>query len=563
LLLAVIGLVGLLVLSCYIMRGELTSILKKKLEARFSDMVGYDVQIGALSGNIFNRIVLQDLNFRFKKYDIGFDRAKLEYSLFDIVSGRESFEKEKEIFISLEKGSLALAEKILISKEINGRIRVNKQKITLDSLDFKLFDLLDINVEGVIITESRPLRVDLQIKAEPFFDKDRRFFAGARASIKGGIDNLSLYADMKGGDGLNVLINGYAIFSKGLLNLGSRMDFETPQSLQKGNILMNAEIDLKKSHLAMILIPAEGRIRIDSDYSQWPLLKTDVRNEHIKIYGLDFSNIMHLSSRSVHKKWDFSHVILDIATESSILNYSPIDEIEASVWIDRDILRLIYVKAGDTISTSGALTLKPPRKAFLRINIADFDISQPFLILEGTQTPIASGRLSGEVLIEGPLDNLTTKISLEALEGHLGTILYENMIVNLDGTGPMLEVHDSRLVRQDSFLKLDGVVDTREFGNDKFLEQVTISSDEETIIWEGWDISRRDESDELNLSKGLGGGVRIGFKTQAMKDETAYETVKPHNEFQLEYSVPEENSALQFKAKENEEFLGIIKKYKF
>jgi hypothetical protein len=55
----------------------------------------------------------------------------------------------------------------------------------------------------------------------------------------------------------------------------------------------------------------------------------------------------------------------------------------------------------------------------------------------------------------------------------------------------------------------------------------------------------------------------VGFKTHPADDETTYKPVKDQNEFQLEYEVPDDNSTLQFKAKENEEFLGVMKKYKF
>ncbi len=94
------------------------------------------------------------------------------------------------------------------------------------------------------------------------------------------------------------------------------------------------------------------------------------------------------------------------------------------------------------------------------------------------------------------------------------------------------------------------------------MENLKISTDEKTIIWEGWDISKTDESGELTLSKGVEGGIKVGFKTY-MRDETAYETIRPQDELSLEYKILDEDGAFQFKTKEKEDFFGIIKKYKF
>ena len=148
-------------------------------------------------------------------------------------------------------------------------------------------------------------------------------------------------------------------------------------------------------------------------------------------------------------------------------------------------------------------------------------------------------------------------------KGRLGTIGYENMILNLKGIGPILRVYESRLVREDSFLTLDGRVDIRELGSERFMEDITVSTDEKTIVWEGWDISRAGDNGELTLSKGVDGGIKVGFKTYLTEDETTYQAVKPQDELSLEYDIPEADSSLQIKAKEREDFFGMMKKYRF
>ena len=83
-----------------------------------------------------------------------------------------------------------------------------------------------------------------------------------------------------------------------------------------------------------------------------------------------------------------------------------------------------------------------------------------------------------------------------------------------------------------------------------------------SIVWEGWDISKARDDNELSLKRGLDGGVKVSFRKQ-MSDETTFEREIPQDELELEYELKDKNGALQYKAKEKEEFLGLIKKYKF
>jgi hypothetical protein len=170
--------------------------------------------------------------------------------------------------------------------------------------------------------------------------------------------------------------------------------------------------------------------------------------------------------------------------------------------------------------------------------------------------------LSGEIFIEGPLDDLKTKAAFNVKEGRLGTVDYNDMVINLEGEGPIFTVHDSRIIRKDSFLTIDGTTDIRHFGKDTFLENITISTDEKTIIWEGWDISRS-LGNELKFSRDLNKSLNVGFKTQ-IPDERVYRPQDLQREIAVEYKLREqEDEAVQFKAKDDEEFLGVVKKHKF
>jgi hypothetical protein len=536
-------------------------MFKENLEESFSDMTGADVSIRAISGNPFKKIIFKGLRFDFGKYSFDFDIARLEYSLFDIMSGKEPATGKAETVMTLGKGSLRLENNALISRQIKGKIRLRQGRIILDKISFRIFDQLLSHVEGEIITESRPYKVKLSIEAEPFFDKDKPFLKKIRIGVKGSLDNLNLRGKIEGPSAKDIHFNSYLIYEKGMFNIGSRLGIEA----EKGNIIhiisMDTEFDTEKAAFKTVLIPNDGRIFINGIYSKWGTLKADIKNRHLKICGFDFSNIVHLTGKVVFKRGSFSHFLIDMDTEASIFNYYPIDEVASSFLIDKQSIRVIYLKIGDIAAASGNFNIKPPRKARIKINFSDFNLEKPFLISD-KENPGISGKLSGEILINGLLSQPDIAIKFVVKDGHFDVIDYDAMSVNGDGTWPYLRVYDSRIVYGDSSLMLNGEVDIRQITNKSFLENITISTDSNTIKWEGWDITKIDEKKEFSLKKMLSGGVRVGYKTY-MDDETKYNIDQPRDEFQLEYDLLDDESIFEFKAKEDEEFLGFRKRYSF
>lgn len=536
-------------------------MFKENLEESFSDMTGADVSIRAISGNPFKKIIFKGLRFDFGKYNFDFDIARLEYSLFDIMSGKEPAIGKAETVMTLGKGSLRLENNTLISRQIRGKIRLRQGSIILDEITFRIFDQLRSCIEGEIITENQSYRLKLSIEAEPFFDKDKSLLKKIRIGIRGSLDNLNLRGKIERPLVKDIHFNSYLIYEKGMLNIGSRLGIEA----EKGNIdhiiSMDTEFDTEKAIFSTVLIPNDGRVLISGDYSKWGTVKADIENQHLKIRGFDFSNIIHFIGKVVFKDDLFSHFLIDIDTEASIFNYYPIDEAVSSFLIDKRSIRVIYLKIGDIIAASGNFNIKPPRKTQVRISFSDFDMERPFLISD-KENPGISGKLSGEILINGFLSKPDIGIKFVAGDGHFDLIDYDTMLINGDGTWPYLRIYDSRIVYGDSSLMFEGEVDIRQVRDKSFMENVTFSTDGNTIRWEGWHLTKIDESREFSLKKGLSGGVKVGYKTY-MDDETKYDIEQPRDEFQLEYDLLDGEGILEFRAKEDEEFLGFRKRYSF
>jgi hypothetical protein len=226
------------------------------------------------------------------------------------------------------------------------------------------------------------------------------------------------------------------------------------------------------------------------------------------------------------------------------------------------VFRLTYLKIGEGALASGVMSLKDyPSIIFLKTTFRGFDISRlAFICRDDISSP--SGSLSGELTLEGDFNKFKIEASLLANDGYLGSLDYKNILLNLKGEFPVLTIYDSRLVSEDSSLTLNGHVDLRRIGNSRFLEDVVIETGTEGFLWDGWNITNSGDTNNLHLKKGLKGGINIGFKKYIGR-EVDYEPLKKQDELELEYKMLDKNSFLQLKTKENEEFLGVMKKYKF
>ncbi len=560
----------LLLLGCswlffhiYAEQDRFRSMFKHNLEGSFAEMTGADVRISAVSGNPFKKIIFKGLNFDFSRYDLDFEIARLEYSLFDVITGRKSAANDAETVMSLGKGSLRLENNTIISRKIKGKVRLKKGIIILESINFSIFGQLSNSLEGEIITESKPYRLELILESRPFFKKDKPLLDMIRIKISGSPENLNLRGKIETPSAKDIHFRSYIISEKELLNIGTRIGIETEQADIDHVISMDTEFDTDTGLFSAILLLNKGRVAVKGDCSDWYAIKADIENQHLKVFGFDFSNIIHFTGRTVFKGNSFSHFLVDADTEASVFNYHPIDEMESSFFIDKSSVRALYLKVGDKIAASGNFNIKPPRKAKARINFSGFNLQTPYLLADKNPFDV-SGMLSGEITIKGLISRPGISANLSLESEHFGNIYYDKIWVNAEGQWPYLRIYDSRITYSDSSLMFEGEVDIRRFSEESFMDDVAFSTSDNTVKWEGWDITRTDQENEFSLKKGLESGFKVGFK-RYMEDETKYEANKQsRDEFQLEYDLlNDQKSVLQFKAKEDEEFFGFKKRYSF
>ena len=555
-------LVSALLVYGYVKKERVVSLFNANLGSMLSDATGATVIIGGISGNLLGDIRLKDLKIRYDGFDLVFQKARLEYSLLDIIRGKKYAEKKAETRIRLERGSLKLNNNAIISGRINGMMRFKAYGLLVDSLDIDSASGFKVHIEGRVLKGPAKPRIDISLLAKPAAGKEGSFLKEARFSAKGPIDNMSVCSSLKSANGSEALLKGYAITQGSILKAGAQADISFKGAEKAKAVFIKAETDFRQKRGSIWVTPESGSIDLSFDYTKWPVLKTDITTQHLNVSGHDLSNIMHISSKFATRNGKISYLVSDISTESTILNYYPLEEMDCSVWADMDVFRVIYFKYGYTLALSGAVTLKEPHKTVFNMTLSGFDVEYPFEVFGTDKKPLAAGKLSGELSVNGPANELLSSGKFTFTDGRIGTIDYTSVILNIKGEGPVVNVHDSRIVRQDSFMPVYGSVDFRRMGTNRFFENMVVETDEKTVVWNGWDMTRFDDAGEYQFKKEISNGLSVGYRKQA-DSETVYDPATKKDEVAVEYDMLDKESTLEFKAKENEEFIGVKKKYKF
>jgi len=538
-----------------------TRAFKRNMELSFSEMTNSKASIKEISGNPFNNIFFKGLVFDYGKFRLYFERARLEYSLFDILSDTAPKTGAKETVLSLSRGLLVLENNIVALERIKGKIRLRQGKIILEGMDFVVFEQFACKVDGLILTEAAPYRVELSFFISRVFDEMKFIFSDINAIVTGPVNNLSVRGKINRDDMPSIHFKGYSIQNENIFTIGSRLGIQKQGSDINHLLSIDAEINPLDKTFNGVIMPNSGKISFTGIYDKEGMVSAEFKNQQLKVFGQDFSNMVYLKAEPVFNDSTITHCLLDFNTQASVVNYQPACELEASLILDPDRVRVVYAKAGDMASASGVVNIKPPVRLSLNINFNNLVLEQ-FINLIIENRPDVSGTVSGRMSIKGPAVNPLAEAQISAKNGNLGSMTYENMVINADGTWPYLNINNSRIINKDSSLKLDGELNMRKFGTGLFLEDVTVSTSDNTVVWEGWDITRADEGSDFQLKRSIGSGITVGYKARS-GDETKYKPVTERDEFQLEYGLADEESFLELRAREDEEFFGIKKRFKF
>jgi len=229
--------------------------------------------------------------------------------------------------------------------------------------------------------------------------------------------------------------------------------------------------------------------------------------------------------------------------------------------LTKDELKIYSLNFGESYRLKGAIGLKEPFEADIYFEIIRANLKDIAIITKAKRPEVVTGIMNGLFSIKGPLDNLQSSGFIGGRSGKIGPIWYDSADIRIQGSGPIINITDSRIKQAQATFTMEGYVDLRNIAGSNLLNYIKLKSDMKTIVWDGWDISK-DGSDSLKIVKDIGDNVSVGFKTFAREELLPYQKRDHMDEMRLEYKL-DNGQAFQMKLKENEEFFGVEHKKRF
>ncbi|MCX5716649.1 MAG: hypothetical protein NTV07_07415 [Candidatus Omnitrophica bacterium] len=359
---------------------------------------------------------------------------------------------------------------------------------------------------------------------------------------------------------LNVF-DKYGVNFKGRINFGTQNVIKIEKFFVEDlGLRVNGEINVKDGSAVLLIEPKTGFVKVTGSLSEENGLSIFSKASHLNFFGSDFLSDIIINTKIHQLKNEPAVLSGSLKTQNLIINYKPFKEISARwVW-KKDKFFINSLSLGDTYRLMGSIGLRRPYDLDLKLNINGAHVADWLVFSKYGDDGIISGVLSGEVTVRGPLKEPSVKVKLNLKDGNIKDLKFDSINLNLKGKGPVLAIHDSRIVKEDGCLYIDGEVNLAKLGKRNVFEDVRVETDQKTIVWEGWDVSKDIDTSEVKLKKDINEDFRINFKTYSDQDKRLSE--QSEGEVGLDYKI-HKNDSINLRMKEDEAVVGVERKVKF
>ena len=306
----------------------------------------------------------------------------------------------------------------------------------------------------------------------------------------------------------------------------------------------------------------EGVVQSVLDFSKQDILQGSILFNHIYAgkFGLYSQLDFELDFTKPGKAFG------RLKSGGTILGHRPFKELEGDFFVEDSVLVITALRLGSDYILSGSMGLQKPYAIDLTLDIKDSELSQFLLVSDNDAEGKIAGTINGFVKTKGSIDDLVTVAKLECSSGRLGNLDYESMNVNLHGRGSVLKVVDSRILRKEGFIGLSGEVDIKKLWSEEPLKGLAWACGNEAIIWNGWDILKQTNSQELEMKKGIGLQKEfiVTFKGY-LNDEQSWQDsqgLRQNESVGVEYNL-DEAKRVKMQLKNNEEVFSLEHKVRF
>jgi hypothetical protein len=526
---------------------SLLNEFKIYLESEVAQALSREVSIEYISGGIATPITLNNL-------EISYNKDRTEEPLLRI----KEIKINKRIWnlpfikthMSTPLNMKVKGATLYVLGKLGPKIKEQKGEIILDRASETLaIDLSNeyYNFVGIAKNIYHEPKLDLKLKVDSAL-------SSATVNVSGKYDFPNVEAD------LNIFGLLTASFSNFIKIEDGKVLFDN--LIIQDQYLAQGEIDTKKRE-ALFKVKSEDKEKIcftltsiDNNLSEGLLEINHLKFRETDIDGSFAADV----ALKRNKSGIIDGIKTDLRTNTLIIDYQPAVDIYGVFFIKDDKLIIDHLKMGENLKISGWVNLSEPKDMDMNIDLINLD---PAVLKNYAFAPANLGfdAISNcSIEIKGELPNPYVKIHFVADKGSTDEIEFESIKVTLDGEYPLLYFRDSRINRKVGHLVVTGKMDFRKLKSGGLFDDMIIKSDRETIVWEGWDITKKKMDDEITLRRSVNDDISVFYKSY-LKDETKAEE-KSRDTIELEYEIFD-NRSLKMKLNEEEEFFGLENKIKF
>ena len=252
----------------------------------------------------------------------------------------------------------------------------------------------------------------------------------------------------------------------------------------------------------------------------------------------------------------------EFATRSLILNYKPLPDMQAKYRVAHGTVEIENISLGESFKVYGTASVKKPNDIDLTLianNVSLEWLMKSFGAEEALE--VLSGTMNGKFEFKGPVKSLKMNSHFEIRKGKMATLDFDSLSANLRGDLPFVRIEDARITRESGYFALAGEMDMSKIGKASLFKDVKLTSDDNAITWDSWDVAKRPDTQEISMRKKLNEDFDVGFK-KVIADDKIDASQRSSDEVRLDYKL-QPNDSLKVTVGQESNFFGFEHKDKF
>ncbi|MFH1878474.1 MAG: hypothetical protein ABH883_06685 [Candidatus Omnitrophota bacterium] len=194
--------------------------------------------------------------------------------------------------------------------------------------------------------------------------------------------------------------------------------------------------------------------------------------------------------------------LFSVRAENLMVNKRPFYglDIKGGFIPGESVIFLDSAKWGTDFILSGKIGTAEPYPVQAKLSFTNVDLSD-IAFMFGNKRGNIAGNAEGEMKIEGPFETSDLKGRLFVGEGFLGDLQFRSISASLKGKMPVIRIADSRVVKDKGQIYIDGEIDMSKFKSGHAFDDLAFATDNKVAVWEKWQISKEDGSQLVEASK--------------------------------------------------------------